>query len=169
MRRSLLAPVAALLLACACGDGSGAGPAAPTAGATTPPPRCAPGTGGFRWPADVPSELPQPPGATYQAVLRRSGITSVRFSSRTSLQDSILLVLHELPKAGYTVGRGDAEPAEADVPFGQGDLVGIYKMVVLGPCRTDWLLAIGHRAQLGGSPILPTKRPGPSSSPLPFG
>ena len=48
-------------------------------------------------------------------------------------------------------------------------MIGIYKMIVLGPCSTDWLLAVGRKNQLGGSPILPTIKPGPSSSPLPFG
>jgi hypothetical protein len=169
MKPTILPLAAALLLTCACGGSSTPAAApSPTPVATTAA-ACPGGTGGFPWPADVPSELPQPPGATFDKVVRQSGLTSVRFSSKTSLRESLLLVLRELPKTGYTMGRGDAEPAEADVPFGRGDLIGIYKMLVRGPCATDWLVAVGHRTALGGSPILPTSSPGPSSSPLPFG
>jgi len=170
MRRTILPLVAVLLLASACGSGDpGSAAPTPTAVQTTAPVGCPAGTGTFAWPADVPKELPQPAGASYKVTVRKSGLTSVRFSSPTSLRESLLLVLRELPKRGFTMGRGDAEPAEADVPFGRGDVIGIYKMIVLGPCSTDWLLAVGRKNQLGGSPILPTIKPGPSSSPLPFG
>lgn len=168
MRRTTLPLVAVLLLTSACGSGD-AGTAAPTAVQTTVAAGCPAKSGTFAWPADVPGELPKPPGASYKLTARKGGLTSVRFSSPTSLRESLLFLLRELPKSGYTMGRGDAEPAEADVPFGRGDVIGIYKMVILGPCSTDWLMAVGHRNQLGGSPILPTAKPGPSSSPLPFG
>lgn len=168
MKPTTLALAAVLVLTSACGGSSTPAAApSPTPATTTAP--CPGGAGGFPWPTDVPSELPQPPGATFIKVVRQSGLTSVRFSSTTSLRESLLLVLRELPKTGYTVGRGDAEPAEADVPFGRGDLIGIYKMLVRGPCATDWLVAVGHRTAIGGSPILPRSSPGPGSSPLPFG
>jgi hypothetical protein len=167
----ILPLVAVLLLTSACGDSEPTG-AAPSPTTTTSAPaagRCPVATGSFRWPADVPAGLPQPGGATYKLTIRKAGLTSVRFSSPTGLRESLLYILKELPKRGYTIGRGDAEPAEADVPFGQGDLIGLYKLIVLKPCQTDWLVAVGRRSALGGSPILPTHSPGPSSSPLPFG
>ncbi|MCW2543940.1 MAG: hypothetical protein JWM40_1492 [Frankiales bacterium] len=169
MKPTILPLAAALLLTCACGGSSAPAAAlSPNPTATTPAP-CPGGIGTFRWPTDMPAELPQPSGATFTKVVRQSGLTSVRFSSKTSLREGLLFVLRALPKTGYTIGRGDAEPAEADVPFGRGDLIGIYKLIVRGPCSTDWLVAVGHRSSLGGSPILPTTSPGPSSSPLPFG
>jgi hypothetical protein len=170
MRRTILPLAVVLLLVSACGSSDpGSAAPTPTAVQTTADPGCPAATGTFAWPADVPKELPKPGGAAYKLTARKGGLTSVRFSSPTSLRESLLLVLRELPKGGFTLGRGDAEPAEADVPFGRGDLIGIYKMIVLGPCSTDWLLAVGRKTQLGGSPILPTTKPGPSSSPLPFG
>ncbi|MCU1587351.1 MAG: hypothetical protein JWN31_844 [Frankiales bacterium] len=170
MRRPILPLVAVLLLASACGRGDpGSATATPSPAQTTAAAGCPAATGSFAWPADVPRDLPQPAGATYKLTVRRGGLTSVRYSSPTSLRESLLLVLRQLPKRGFTIGRGDAEPAEADVPFGRGDVIGIYKMIIVGPCSTDWLVAVGHKTQIGGSPILPTIKPGPSSSPLPFG
>ena len=124
----------------------------------------------FRWPAEVPADLPQPPAATLGPVSRtKEGLTIVRFSTQSSLQQSVLFVVNEVQKAGFTIGRGDAEPAEADAPFGRGDLRGIYKMFGRAQCATDWLVAVTHTRPGGGSPILPTASRGPSSQPLPFG
>jgi hypothetical protein len=93
----------------------------------------------------------------------------VRFSTATSLRDSVLFVVREVQQAGFSLGRGDAEPAEADAPFGRGDVRGIYKMLVRGDCQTDWLVAVTQALPGGGSPVLPTASRGPSSAPLPFG
>ena len=124
----------------------------------------------FRWPAPVPADLPQPPAATLGAVsTTKDGLTIVRFSTQSSLQQSVLFVVNEVQKAGFTIGRGDAEPAEADAPFGRADLRGIYKMVIRAACTTDWLVAVTKTHDGGGSPILPTASRGPSSQPLPFG
>lgn len=124
----------------------------------------------FAWPAGVPADLPQPPAATFQTTTTTAdGIRLVRFTTKSSLQQSVLFVLREVQKAGYTLARGDAEPAEADAPFGKGDLRGVYKMFVRDQCTTEWLVAVAHTRPNGGSPILPTASRGPSSSPLPFG
>jgi len=173
MKPVILALAGALLLAAGC---SGNPPAAqvtqpaPTMTETAAP-TCPPATGGkaFAYPSEFPRDLPQPPAATFKQVLRQGGVTSVRFSTATSLRESLLFTVRAVPKAGFTVGRGDAEPAEADVPFGRGDIRGIYKMIILDRCSTDWLVAIARTTPTGGSPILPTPKPGPSSTPLPFG
>ena len=123
----------------------------------------------FTWPVEVPADLPQPPAAALGPVTRNNGLTLVRFSTQTSLQQAVLFVVNEVQKAGFTLGRGDAEPAEADAPFGRGDIRGIYKMVARTGCTTDWLVAV-TKTRIGvGSPILPTASRGPSSQPLPFG
>ncbi len=124
----------------------------------------------FTWPVEVPADLPQPPAATFgQTTRTKDGLTIVKFTTETSLQQGVLFVVKEVQKAGFTIGRGDAEPTEADAPFGRGDLRGIYKMVTLTGCRTQWLVAVTSKATGTGSPILPMASRGPSSQPLPFG
>jgi hypothetical protein len=175
--KRLLPVLAAVLLASACNDSSTGATAPATPGPTlsqAPAPTTAPcptvSKAAFRWPAEVPVDLPQPPAATFTATQKtKDGLTIVRFSTATSLQQSVLFVVKEVQKAGFTLGRGDAEPAEADAPFGRGEVRGIYKMLVRDTCTTDWLVAVTRTRPASGSPILPTASRGPSSSPLPFG
>lgn len=125
---------------------------------------------GFAWPKDMPSDLPQPPGAVFDSVRRtQDGLTVVRFSTKTSLRDSVIFVVRSVQAAGFTLGRGDAEPAEADAPFGRADVRGVYKMLLRDTCATDWLVATTKTQDQGTSPLLPTPSHGPSSQPLPFG
>jgi hypothetical protein len=171
----LLAALGAVLLVSACGGG-GAEPAAQPTGATSVAPQptvsaCAkPGSGSFAWPKEVPADLPQPPGAVLDKVTRtEDGLTIVRFRTLQSLQESVLFVVREVQEAGFTLGRGDAEPAEADAPFGRGDLRGVYKMLNTAPCVTDWLVAVTRTQPTSTSPLLPTPTGTPGSQPLPFG
>ena len=121
------------------------------------------------WPADVPSDLPKPPAAVLGTVKTAAGgLTLVRFTTAASLQEGVLFVVKEVQKAGYTLGRGDAEPSEADAPFGKGDVRGIYRMISRGGCSTDWLLAVTRESTQGNSPLLP-RRTTASPTPLPFG
>ncbi len=91
----------------------------------------------------------------------------VRFTTQDSLRQGVLFVVRALPAAGYAVGRGDAEAAEADAPFSRGDLRGVYRMVARDTCTTDWLLALTSSSGGAPGPLLPT--PTGSTSPLPFG
>lgn len=112
----------------------------------------------FAWPSPLPADLPQPPGATYTGTTSQGKLTLVRFTSAHSLRESVVFVVHALPAGGYTLGRGDSEPAEADAPFVKGDVRGVMKMQVLGRCTTQWLV-VATRAKL----------PGSTPTPLPFG
>jgi hypothetical protein len=97
------------------------------------------------------------------------GLTLVRFSTSQSIRDGVVFLINELPPAGYTLARGDAEASEADAPFVKGDIRGVMRIVATGPCETDWLLALADAeggAATGGTPLLP---PAPDASPLPFG
>jgi len=177
MKRLLAVPpvLVVLALASACSSGGTSAGATPGPALSQPPePTVAPcpvvTKPHFAWPVEVPKDLPQPPAATLGKTTRsQDGLTVVRFTTQTSLQQSVLFVVTEVQKAGFTVGRGDAEPTEADAPFGRGDLRGIYKMLSREPCVTDWLVAVTRTRVGGTSPILPTASRGPSSSPLPFG
>jgi hypothetical protein len=122
------------------------------------------------WLASVPADLPQPPNAELgQSSVEPNGLTLVRFATRTSLRQSVVFILCTLPKAGYVMGRGDAELTEADTPFQKGRLHGLYKVVSSSPERTDWLLAV----QQDNSVPFTTGSVGPSaaptSAPPPFG
>ena len=175
MKRALPALAGAVLVLTGCSSSSTS--ARPTPGVTAAPaptttPTPCPSRPGkpYSWPAAVPSDLPKPPGSTFLSTSTTADrVTIVRLTSSTSLQQSVLFVLDKVNKAGFTLGRGDAEPAEADAPFGRGNLRGVYKMVSREPCVTDWLVATATLSFNGNSPVLPTASHGPSSSPLPFG
>jgi hypothetical protein len=83
----------------------------------------------------------------------------------------VIFVVDKLPKAGYVLGRGDAEAAEADAPFIHGNVRGLVRMLETAPCQTLWLLAtVDTSAQSNGnSPLLTPHTPSGSPSPLPFG
>ena len=175
MNRALPVLAGAVLLLSGCSaasttgtQGTGQPTAAPAPTATPTPCPARPGKP-FAWPAAMPKDLPKPPGATLLSTTTSADkVTIVRLTSTMSLQQSVLFVLKAVNKAGFTLGRGDAEPAEADAPFGRGDVRGVYKMLARDTCSTDWLVATA-KVQFGNSPVLPTASRGPSSSPLPFG
>lgn len=170
-----LAAIATLLSAC---SGSGSAPSAqPTSPApaytpTTPPPCPSPAKSKpVKWPSRVPKDLPKPSDATIQDQMTASdGVHIVKFSTPTSLRDSVLFVVNKLPKAGYVLGRGDAEAAEADAPFVHGNIRGLVRMLETAPCQTLWLLAtIDASSPNTNSPLLTPHTPTGSPSPLPFG
>lgn len=165
-----------LVLVAGCG-GSGEPTAAPSAAPTGAPaveavPTCAPKPASLAWPDPVPADLPVPPTATLTEVQERTdGLTVVTFSTAISIRQSVLFLIEAMPRAGYTLARGDAESTEADAPFIKGDLRGVMRMIAVEACRTDWLMAITTGAPAGGapgggSPLLP---PRADASPLPFG
>lgn len=123
------------------------------------------------WSPKVPADLPKPPGARIDdEQTAQDGVHIVKFTTQTSLRDSVLFVVEKLPKAGYTLGRGDAEATEADAPFVHGDVRGLIRMLQVGLCQTQWLLAtVDTSAASGSSPLLTPHSPTGSPSPLPFG
>lgn len=172
MRSPWLLLSLSLLIGCSTSDDPQAGPSATAAAAptaTAPPPCAEAGAGGLDWPDPVPDELPVPPGAELTEVEERTdGLTVVKFTTPISIRDSVLFLIEQMPSAGFTLARGDAENTEADVPFVKGDLRGVMRMIAVEPCRTDWLMAVATAAPgtAPGPPLLP---PRPNASPLPFG
>jgi hypothetical protein len=144
---------------------------APPSPYTPPPCPAATSPAKTNWPADVPADLPKPPHARIQQHTTTSdGVHITKFTTDTSLRTGVLFVVDKLPKAGYVLGRGDAESNEADAPFQHGNTRGLLRMLGLQPCKTLWLLAtVDAAAPSGGSPLLPTHSPSGSPSPLPFG
>lgn len=170
-----LMAVVTLLTACGGSGSSSAGSTNAAAPAVTPsipapcptPAKSKP----TKWPSRVPADLPKPPNATIQSQLTAAdGVHIVKFSTPTSLRDSVLFVVNNLPKAGYVLGRGDAEAAEADAPFVHGSVRGLVRMLEVAPCQTLWLLAtVNASSQTSQSPLLTPHTPTGSPSPLPFG
>jgi hypothetical protein len=167
----------ALTVGCSSSAGPSAQPSA-TASASASAPAAAPTASacaatatGFSWPEEVPDDLPAPPGATLTEVQERDGgMTLVTFTTPISIRESVLFLLEEMPAAGYTLARGDAESNEADVPFVKDDLRGVLRMIAVEQCRTDWLLALAATAPAGQPPAeAPLLPPRPDASPLPFG
>jgi hypothetical protein len=133
--------------------------------ATSPTPMVCPGASApseiTQWPAPVPADLPRPPSSRRLTVSHPSKqVTVVRFTSSAGLRDSILFMLRELPDKGFQTGRGDAEPTEADIPFGRNGSFGQIRMVAVTPCRTEWLVAVGAPRSTTG-PLLPPHRNNP--------
>lgn len=169
-----LASIAATLTSCSGSGSSDASPAssATVPSATTPSPCATPArVKHTKWPASVPADLPKPPNATIQQQQTASdGVHIVKFSTPSSLRESVIFVVDKLPKAGYVLGRGDAEAAEADAPFIHGNVRGLVRMLETAPCQTLWLLAtVDTSKQNGNSPLLTPHSPSGSPSPLPFG
>jgi hypothetical protein len=153
-------------------SGTGAAPQ-PAATTTSAAPTCPsqPPTKPAEWSPKVPADMPKPPGARIDDEQSTSdGVHIVKFTTHTSLRDSVLFVVQKFPKAGYTLGRGDAEASEADAPFVHGNIRGLVRMLQLGMCQTQWLLAtVDTSAATGNSPLLTPHTPTGSPSPLPFG
>ena len=165
----------ALLLLTACSGGSTHALPTPTATAAAPSPSplptCPPvHSKPYSWPKQIPQDLPKLPGATLESSKETTdGLFIVLFSTSTSLRDGVIFIVRKLPPAGFNLGRGDAEPAEADAPFTKGnDLRGVLRGAAVALCETKWVLAVTRKSFGGGSPLLPSHT-GPSPSPLPFG
>ncbi|MCU1592477.1 MAG: hypothetical protein JWP11_3733 [Frankiales bacterium] len=176
MRRSAPFLCGALLLGLtACSGGSNSALPQPTPTVTAPSPSplptCAPApVTSYKWPKQIPQDLPRLPGATIESARQTTdGLFIVLFSTKTSLRDGVIFIVRKLPPAGYNLGRGDAEPAEADAPFTKGnELRGVLRGAAIALCETKWVLAVTRQRLGGGSPLLPVHT-GPSPSPLPFG
>ncbi|MBV9098929.1 MAG: hypothetical protein JO079_12825 [Frankiaceae bacterium] len=147
---------------------------APTQSLYTPPPCPTPAKATqTKWPAFLPPDIPKPANA---AIMKggisttADGVHIVRFTTPSSLRESVLFIVQKYPKAGYTLGRGDAESTEADAPFVHGEIRGVTRISQLAQCQTLWLTAtVNVKNNLGNTPIITPHTPSSSPSPLPFG
>ena len=164
-----------LAMACAASVTACGSSSAPSRTAVpTPTPTCpTTTTAPVSWPRIVPTDLPKPPTAVMTGEQAQNNVVYLRFTTSTSLRDGLLFVLRELPKAGYTVGRGDAEVTEADVPFTGPTILAAMRLTSNGRCSTSWTLAVARRSAptanvLQPNALIPHTTPA-SASPLPFG
>lgn len=168
--RTLIAAAVLALPACA-GESADPGaqpttPAPAVSGQSCPPVTATPDP---KWPKDVPSLVPRPAGLAVERVDRTQGnVTQVRSMVPMSIRDSLLWIVREFPKNGFTLGRGDAEATEVDAPFQRGEaLRGLVRVFVTPQdCQTLWLYAVVRNTN---APYDISYTPPPSSTPLPFG
>lgn len=165
---------AATLTGCTGGSTPQAGPT-PTQSVYSPPP-CPAVTTHVKtvWPKWLPADLPKPPDATIIGEQTTSdGVHVVRFMTPTSLRDTVIFIVNSYPKAGYALGRGDAEATEADAPFVHGTVRGLTRVAFQQQCKTLWLTATVTQSTTTGpggtSPLLSPHPTSSSTSPLPFG
>jgi len=116
-----------------------------TSSASTTAPACPQPTGpAVQWPDGVPDGVPLPPGSTIDTSTTDSGIQRIRFHLPLSFRESVLLYLSDLPGNGFTLGTGDAESEEADIPFGgEGAELSLKVRALPDPCQTEGVLVVG--------------------------
>lgn len=73
------------------------------------------------------------------------GRLALTFTAPLPLRASLLFVLNNYPKAGFQLGHGDSEAAEADVPFAGHGYGAAMKISVVGQCLTRWRMVLAHR------------------------
>ena len=61
-----------------------------------------------------------------------------------NLQDSIRFLLERLPQSGYTLGRGDSEPGEAEATFSGNQWRGGFLITTVNGCPTvtEWGIVV---------------------------
>ena len=120
----------------------------------------------------VPFDLPMPDNITVlEASTTQDGIQVLKFTTPTTLRQTVLFIVDRYPKAGYVLGRGDAEATEADAPFVKNKVRGLTRIASLEACKTLWLIATAATANSpnGTSPLLSPHPTSSQTSALPFG
>lgn len=108
-----------------------------SSGQTCPPPGAA-----SAWPTDAPTGLPVPPGLKITSIQRTPNIV-IAFTVADDFHATVRFLLAALPKAGFTLGTGDAEAEEADIPLSRGSAHASIKVNDRATCLTGGLLAVG--------------------------
>jgi hypothetical protein len=173
--------LACILLSAGCGGSGHHRDAGPTSSAasvvpTTPPilPKCKlPKRIAF--PSWVPKSLPLPSGIyASQKLPLEAGYYRGLFVIPVTTTQFARYVLDKWPKAGWQLGRGDAEPGEVEDQFLKSPAFGAFKaqdMACRKPHSIMLLIYVPDRGKLpsvgtsGGSP-LPGQTPTPSSTPF---
>ena len=155
--RPLVAVLAipAVLAACGssgAGGGTTAGGAAPAGSSTvtsvpaaSPTISCPAASTAAHWPKQAPAHMPVPPGLHIVRVQRSPNVV-IRFTVPMDFHASVRYLLDAIPKAGFTLGTGDSEAEEADLPFSHGAQHASLKINDGGRCLTNGLLAVGGEA-----------------------
>jgi hypothetical protein len=169
----MAATAAALLSGCAAGSTRPPPPApSPTsvnANQQHSAPACPPARGpAASWPTGFPKDFPTLPSLSLGTVENNpSGIKIAEWSSPVDLRSAVLFAVQALPKAGFVIGRGDAELYEADIPFARANVRGLLRIDAASECSVYGFLAVEQISPGGPVTLLPPHH-GTSPSPLPF-
>ena len=144
------APIGAVLMLSllACGGGSRHPAGQSTATETASPcPRVT--TALPDWPRGIPADIPRPPGMhIVKTGTASQHAVTVFIDTALSLRESQLLLVREVPKAGYVLGRGDTEEDEADISFrkiASGHAISAaIKVTAVAACRTTWYVVVAR-------------------------
>ena len=145
-----LAATGSVLLAAGCSSSSGspggstsaAAPSTPpTSSSTTSAADCPAAPSAAAWPADAPAGLPVPPGLKITSIQRTPNVV-IAFTVAEDFHVTVRYLLDALPKAGFTLGTGDAEAEEADIPLSRGAEHASIKVNDRATCLTGGLLAL---------------------------
>lgn len=109
-------------------------------------------------PAWYPGTLPMPPGSyASQVPEAAAGLRRIVFTVKGSLQEFVKHALTDWPKRGWQLGRGEAEPGEAEDNFIQGERYGVFRArSIYCDDRWTWVLVVMND---------PSFTPSPSPSP----
>lgn len=102
---------------------------------------CDPAGASDSWPSIVPSGLPRPDGMHVVSVQRKPNVV-IRFTVPQDFHATVRYLLDAIPAAGFTLGTGDSEAEEADIPLSRGAEHASIKVNDAGNCQTDGLLAL---------------------------
>jgi len=168
------------VLSAVVGCSSGSAPATALAPKPLPTPTC-PSVAPTKAPSSpaltkalrsVPFDLPMPDNITpVDTTKTADGIQVVKFTTPTTLRQAVIFMVDRYPKAGYVLGRGDAEATEADAPFVKNKVRGLTRVASLEACKTLWLVATVSTSGTNGgtSPVLSPHPTSSQTSALPFG
>ena len=132
--RRALGTAVALACAAALGCGGDDDPAEPDG---PPPalPACAGAAPAVERPAELPDDLPLPPGTVLRSVQRPfPGQLIVRGAVPDDIGGAASFFESELPDAGYRLGRGDAEPGERESLFTGDEVRGGWRVNKIPRC-----------------------------------
>jgi hypothetical protein len=86
-------------------------------------------------PAALPASFPVPRGTIFRARSSRYGSQIVEARAPGTLRGARDFYRSALPRAGFRLGRGDAERYEAETDFSRGAVAGHLKLNALPGCR----------------------------------
>lgn len=95
-------------------------------------------------PSWFPTDLPLPAGSfATEEPKEQSGLLRVIFTVNGSLRDFVVHALTTWKQQGYVLGRGEAEPGEAEDNFLKNKRYGIFRaQAILCDQNTTWVLVV---------------------------
>jgi hypothetical protein len=120
-------------------------------------------------PAWYPDDLPLPAGSfALEEPKATSGLRRVIFATKGTLRDFVVHALSVWKREGWTLGRGESEPGEAEDNFLKGERYGIFRAqsIFCDPNMT-WVLIVVNDPSVKTAPT-PSFNTRPSLSPSPL-